>query len=222
MMTSYITKIGEKRKKEKKKLPFWQHSDLFIVKINTIWGREGEKREAKPYDITIIIIWHYEMKNFQVAANLQSIHMKHKSLVYFLIFHNNSSHGWKRMSAINSLVTWVKVAVGHNSLTRAHTHTYTHILSYSKSKVTLAPSAPQSSAAKRNYIVIEDVLNVVKNGFTIKSKKVTHSTPPWEMSQMNLIKCFIQNKNEAPPAGIVDKHHIFSYHSEAFCGVQSW
>jgi hypothetical protein len=70
--------------------------------------------------------------------------------------------------------------------------------------------------------VIEDVLNVVKNGFTIKSKKVTHSTPPWEMSQMNLIKCFIQNKNEAPPAGIVDKHHIFSYHSGAFCGVQSW
>jgi hypothetical protein len=76
------------------------------------------------------------------------------------------------MSAIITLVTWVKVAVGHNSLTRAHTHT--HILSYSKRKVTFAPSAPQSSAAKRNYLVIEDVLNVVENGLKIKSKKVTH------------------------------------------------
>lgn len=38
----------------------------------------------------------------------------------------------------------------------------------------LVPSAPQSSAANRNYLVIEDVLNVVENGFKIKSKKVTH------------------------------------------------
>lgn len=168
MMTSYITKIEKKN--------FWRHSALFSVKINTIWGREGEGgRRGRPSHCSIIImVWHYEMKNFQVAANLQSIHTKHKSLVYCLIFHNNSSHGWNPMSVINSLVTWVKVAVGHNSLTCARTHTHTHILSYSKSKVMLVPSAPQSSAANRNYLVIEDVLNVVENGFKIKSKKVTH------------------------------------------------
>lgn len=44
------------------------------------------------------------------------------------------------------------------------------------------------------------------------------------MSQVNLMKCFIQNKTneQAPPAGIVDKHHIFSSHSGAICGVESW
>jgi hypothetical protein len=74
------------------------------------------------------------------------------------------------MSVINSLVTWVKVAVGYNSL--MHTHTL-FLIAKGKSRLP-PPPPPQSLTANGTYLVIEDVLNVVENGLKIKSKKVTH------------------------------------------------